>query len=337
MFGCFNWCSSCFGNANQEARRRNRGRRRVVQPFALEDELIVYDELQIEEAAVRADQVAEAARIAERRDLAPSLRDESLIARITLSLNAQSSHTMDTLNSDENDSSGAVNTSIPSAAIFVQTLQTLGDRKVIPVVIESLWNATRHRWRKRETTRLLSLFQLAVTTALGQTSQQELLSIILDLPPAVMGDAQAQQSSRVLVDVARDVREEMMSRRSVLSPSGRRQVDSAVAAFDTQLKSLEVTGASIEAEQIELIRPPQKPLKAGSVDPHIALYFDIMIALLLEIAEFDRFRILLSQLLLSKQIPADTTLRSSVLELVFPSRPPTPQVPTLWAFLVHTP
>jgi hypothetical protein len=306
----------------------------VAAQFGLEDELVVYDELQLEEAAVQAEQVAEAARNAERRDLAPSLRDESLMARITHSLQGGGNGDLKSAEATASNSMEGEDGIVPKTIAFVRTLQALEDTRVISVVVESLWNATRHRWRKRETSRLLGLFQLAIATALSQSSQQELYAIILDLPPAVMGDAQAQQSSRVLIDVSRDVREEMMRKRSDLSMPKRRQVDSAVAAFDTQLKQLELTGATLEVEKLEFMRPAQKPFKPGSIDPHIALYFDILIALLIEIPEFDRFRILLSQLILSKHLPADTTLRASVLELVFPSRPPTPQLSPAPAMLI---
>lgn len=328
MFGCISRCFPCFRVEPQQYRRRGRGRRRDVHAFGVEDELVEYDELQVEEAAVRVEQVAEAARNAERRDLAPSLRDESLIARLTHHLNTGSNLHNSIGDLESSDAQEGLKPAIPSSAVFVATLQSLQNSKVIAVVVESLWNTTRHRWRKRETTRLLSLFQLGIATTLSHASQQELYGIILDLPPAVMGDAQAQQTSRVLIDVPRDVREEMMRKRADLSTSSRRQVDSAVVAFDNQLKNLELTGAQMEVEKIELKHPTQKPFKPGSIEPHIALYFDIMISMLLEIPEFDRFRILLSQLLLSKHLPADTTLRASVLELVFPSRPPTPQLAT---------
>lgn len=293
------------------------------------EELMAYDELQIEEAAVRADQVAEAARNAEIREVAPSLRDESLVARLSHALGAPDTDLEDSMDLSELDGSHAVK-HVPSTAVFVSTLQTLKDKRVMCVVIESLWNATRHRWRKRETTRLLALFQIAISSCLSEKSQSELSAILVDLPPAVMGDDAAQQSSRVLVDVSRDAREEMMRRRAVLPQALRRDVDSAMAAFDAQLKDLEVNGAEL-ADKIDtdaLLHPLQKPYKPGAIEPHVSLYFDILISLLLELPEFDRFRIIMTQMLLSKQVPADTTLRASVVELCFPSRPPTPLVPT---------
>ena len=288
---------------------------------------MAYDELQVEEAAVRADQVAEAARNAETREVAPSLRDESLVARLSHALGGNVSDIDNSMDSDGLDGE-ASGKHVPSSAVFVSTLQTLKDKRVKTVVIESLWNATRHRWRKRETTRLLALFQIAVSSCLSEKSQSELSAILVDLPPAVMGDDAAQQSSRVLVDVSRDAREEMMRRRAVLPQGLRREVDSAVAAFDAQLKDLETNGAEL-ADMIDteaLLHPLNKPYKPGAIEAHISLYFDILISLLLEVHEFDRFRIIMTQMLLSKQIPADTTLRTSVVELCFPSRPPTPLI-----------
>ena len=333
MLRCFEWCSSCFVRGGETARRRDRDRRVRGGHFAVDDELMIYDELQQEEA-VRAEQVARAATRAEPRDLAPSLRDESLIARLTHSLNAsvpssgRLSVTPDlSLSVDEKDEVSRV----PSSESFVKTLESLGDDKVQKVVVESMWNVTRHRWRKRETTRLLGLFQLAVSLSLDASSQLELLHILSDLPPAVMGDSLAQQSSRVLVDVSKDVRDEMMRRRSMLSSPQRRQVDSAVAAFDATLKNLEINGTHMvkSIEDITLQHPQAKPIKSGSIEPHIALYFDILISILMTIPQFDRFRVLMSQMILSKQIPADTQLRTSLIELVFPSRPPTPANPTI--------
>lgn len=335
MLACFQWCTSLLRCGGNERRPRGHGRRRGRAAFDDNAELIEYDELRLDVEGVRPAQVAEAARVAESRQIAPALRDESLVARLTHSLNSydpSSAMVDESAMEDDEDALQLKNsdssTSVPSAENFVRTLRTLPDAKVRKVVVEALWNATRHRWRKRETTRMLSLFQLAVAQVLSPTSQQELFSIIQDLPPAVMGDDVAQQSSRVLIDVPHDVREEMMRKRAELPAASRLQVDSAVTAFDAQLRHIELTGAQWELDRIILRHPASKPFKPGSIDPHIALYFDILISLLLEVEEFDRFRILLSQIILSKQIPSDNTLRVSVLELVFPSRPPTPATPT---------
>lgn len=336
MLRCFGCFSFLFNGDETQQGRRGRNRNRHGGRRAADNEFGAYDELQLEETTVRADQVAEAARTAERREVAPSLRDESLVARLSLALGAGLEENTNTMDSDELGLEESQKTSLPSSKTFVRTLLSLNDRKVIAVVVESLWNATRHRWRKRETTRLLGMFQLAISKCLSAASQQELSTILVDLPPAVMGDDVAQQSSRVLIDVSRDAREEMMRRRASLSQANRRQVDSAVAAFDAQLKNLEVKGTEMGINnpssssgapgEAKLLHPATRPLKPGSVEPHIALYFDIMISMLLEIPEFDRFRVIMTQMILSKQVPADTTLRTSVIELCFPSRPSTPQV-----------
>lgn len=329
MLRCFPCFSLCFPRAGPQTGRRARHRAREGGLNPAAHELIAYDELQIEEAAVRADQVAEAARNAETREVAPSLRDESLVARLAHALGGTDLDMEDSMDLSDMDERTAGRRA-PSSAVFVSTLQTLKDKRVKCVVIESLWNATRHRWRKRETTRLLALFQIAISSCLSAKSQSELSAILIDLPPAVMGDDVAQQSSRVLIDVSRDAREEMMRRRAVLPQALRREVDSAVAAFDSQLKDLETNGADL-ADKIDteaLLHPLKKPFKPGAIDTHISLYFDILISLILELPEFDRFRIIMTQMLLSKQVPADTTLRTSVVELCFPSRPPTPLIPS---------
>lgn len=328
MLSCLEWCTSLFNCGGQEPNRRGRPRRRGAnRRFGAEEELIGYAQLGLEEEAVEVEQVAEAARIAERKQVAPALRDESLIARLTHSLNAMDSSNVLAPMASSSAADEDVDDELPkilNSTAFVKTLHALDNAKVRAIVVEGLWNATRHRWRKRETTRLLALYQIAISCSLGPASQQELYSIILDLPPAVMGDTQAQEISRVLIDVSRDAREEMMRKRAELPISGRSQVDSAVAAFDAPLKQIELQGAGYQISHITLRCTSIEPFKLGSVEPHIALYFDVLISLLLELEEFDRFRILMSQILLSKQVPADTTLRASVLELVFPSRPSTP-------------
>ena len=136
----------------------------------------------------------------------------------------------------------------------------------------------------------------ALCRNLSATEQCLLYSVFVDLPPAVMGDMEAQQTSRVLIDVAADARETL----ELDSIGFGRAIP--VRHAHTAAKAVLAQLAKEDAMRIVLSLASEGSLSSA-----------------------ERTRLVLQHVLASRTLPAPIELRKSALESILPLAATTPR------------
>jgi hypothetical protein len=168
-----------------------------------------------------------------------------------------------------------------------KTLKSLPNETVRIVVVYELFNAERRKRRKMNRANVRDFFAKCIRSVLNENQMIELYQILKDLPAAALGDAVAQEHTRVLVDVLQDVRNAMGEQRYECRHY-RNLIDIAAGLIENCLRQ--------------------------RIDSQELLFHMLKCAL----DENQAFRAVIAQIILSRLIPYAEAERTAVLRDLFP-------------------